>query len=1063
VPIPYGTGTWLILSQGVKSLRRLIEASMNRTILIITCIVIILVWGAISAYQMQRDYLPPINNPTLLVTVHAQDFQAGQIKAAVLGPIEQSVQKVNGLETLETNSFDGGLMISLNFPMNYDMSRAESDVANVLDRVSLPVGVDKPSLTRISTSSFPIMRLSLTSPSGKVDENTLRTTVQAQVTHELKGLPGVSDVRVTGSGISGYVLSIRMADLRKNGLTLDNVKQSLAGIQSTWVQGKITNSQVSIPLQAAGWTLNEKDLNQLPVRSADGHTVSLSDIADLSKSMLDLHTVSRTDGSASVVFDVLKTPSSNITEVSKKISTRIQDIPGIQSGDIRLSVLFDQGEKVTSALNGLLKEGLLGCLLSMICVFLFFRNIRSTALIALSLPICLMATTGLLKAMGISLNILTVSGLIVAMGRVIDDTIVILDNIYRKTHELRAKVTSVLLAEAVREMIPAIVSSTATTIAVYIPIAVIGGMISAAFSGFAWSVVIALLTSLLVAMFVVPTLYHVWHRGRTDDSAVSIEPVSHRVLSWAFQRKRRISVAFSLVFLIAATGAFFLPVNFLPAARSGQINVQLEFPEGTSLTQVDATVKRMEQTLKSNANITTFSSVLGSSFTPQFDDVFDAGGGWIQSDNVANIAVSINKSSDIKSVMVMLEQQLANLSGSAICTVTNQNISGDDSQMKINLSGADALTLDQTAKIIRSKLQVVQGLSVAGSANDKEGPPRFQISINRAVLEQTGVPAGEVYNRIRTYLSEGTRMDVKPGNQESIPFAIHTDLLTKIGNSSATTDPRTEILTLLGKETFKGKDGRDIRMDELASLSPGNGPTVIREREGRPFTVVTANITSRDVEKVTGQVKETIDHLVLPSGVQYSINGISAQVNQMMLEMGLALSVSTVLVLFILSIVFRGWRAPLTVLFCIPLAFIGSIIGMLLSGGEWNLASLVGLLMLSGIVATNGIVLVDKIERNLASGMIPNEAILQGTASRVRPVLMTAVTTILTLFPLCFSGSSDTVVSQSLGIVVVCGMISSTAISLLAIPILYEWMHSHRPLKVGKGKLRVEPAALNAN
>jgi multidrug efflux pump subunit AcrB len=1037
--------SFIRLRQGVEihKMNRLIEATMNRTILIITALIIILVWGGMSAYQMQRDYLPPINNPTLLVTVHAQDFQADQIKASVLGPIQESVRKVNGLETLETNSFDGGLLISLYFPMNYDISRAESDVANILDHVSLPVGVDKPSVTRVSTSSFPIMRLSLTSPSGKVDENTLRTTIQAQVTNDLKSLPGVSDVRVTGAARNGYVLSIRMADLSKNGLTIDDVKRSLADIHPTWVQGKITNSQVSIPLQATGWNQSEQDLKQLPIHGTDGHIVPLSFIADLSKSMIDLQTISRTDGTASVVFDVLKTPSSNITEVSKRVRSRIQDIPGIQTGDIRLSVLFDQGEQVKSSLYGLFKEGLLGCLFSMVCVFLFFRNIRSTVLVVLSLPICLMATTGLLKTMGISLNILTVSGLIVAMGRVIDDTIVILDNMYRKAHESGVKLTSALIAEAVTEMLPAIVSSTATTVAVYIPIAFIGGMISSAFSGFAWSVVIALLTSLLVAMFVVPALYHLWHKGRTNDSAISIEPVSRTILSRAFQRKGSIIAAFSVLFLIAGTGAFFLPVNFLPANRSGQINVQLEFPEGTSLMQVDATVKRMEQTLKSDTDITTFSSVLGSSFTPQFDDVFDAGGGWIQSDNVANIAVSVKKNADIDTVMAVLQKQLASLSGSAICTVTNQNISGDDSQLKINLSGADVATLDKAAILIRSKLQHVQGLNVVGAANDKEALPRFQLSLNRGAMEQAGVQPEEVYKRVREYLSEGTRIDVKTGNQETIPFAIHTDLLAKVGNSSAMTDLQTKILTQLGKETFKGKDGRDIRLDELASLSPGNGPSVIREREGRPFSVVTANITSRDVEKVSGQVKDVIDHLVLPSGVQYSINGISAQVDQMIYEMGIALSVSVLLVLFILSIVFKGWRAPLAVLVCIPLAFIGSIIGMLVCGGEWNLASLVGLLMLSGIVATNGIVLVDKIERNFASGMNPKEAILQGTASRVRPVLMTAVTTILTLLPLCFSGGSDTVVSQSLGIVVVCGMISSTIISLLGIPILYEWLHSH--------------------
>lgn len=1023
---------------------KLISATLNRTVLIITSLVIILIWGSISAYRMQRDYLPPINNPTLIVTVRAQDYQADQIQSSVLGPVEESVRKINGLDTMETNSFDGGLMISLYFPMDYDMSRAESDVTRALDRVPLPAGAEKPSVTKVSTSSFPMMKLSLTSPSGKMDETALRTTIQEQITGELKSLPGVGDVRVTGAARNGYVATIRMADLSKNGVTIDDVKRSLADTPSTWVQGKISNSQVSIPLQAAGWTPSEQDLLQIPVHGADGHIVPLSAVADLSKSMIDLQTISRTDGAASVFFDVLKTPSANITDVSQKVRSRIQDIPGIRTGDIRLSVLFDQGEQVKASLFGLMKEGLLGCLLSMVCVFLFFRNIRSTALIALSLPICLMATTGLLKAMGISLNILTVSGLIVAMGRVIDDTIVVLDNMHRKTHEDQSRATAVLLAEAVREMIPAIVSSTATTVAVYIPVAIVGGMIGSAFSGFAWSVVIALLTSLLVAVLVAPALYYAWHKERPRDSAVSIEPVSQRLLTLAFRRKGRIAAVCGLMFLIAGTGALFLPVNFLPANRSGQINVQLEFPQGTALTQVDATVKRMEQTLKSDSDVTTFSSVLGSSFTPQFDDVFDAGGGWIQGDNIANIAVSIKKNADIDNVMAKLQSQLAGLAGSAICTVTNQNIAGDDSQLKIDLSGADAATLEAAAQLIRSKLQQVQGLSVAGAADDKEGLPKFRVSLDRAALEKAGIAPEEVYRRIRAYLSEGTKIEVKTGKQETTPFAIQTDMFTKGGRSSAVTDPQTDILTQLGKETFNGKDGRAVGLIELASLSPVNEPSVIREREGRPFSTVTANITSRDVEKVSGQVTDMVGQLVLPAGVQYRVNGISAQVDQMIYEMGVALSVSVLLVLFILSFVFKGWRAPLTVLFCIPLAYIGSIAGMLVSGGEWNLASLVGLLMLSGIAATNGIVLVDKIERNLASGMNPKEAILNGTASRVRPVLTTASTTILTLLPLCFAGSGDTVVSQSLGIVVVFGMISSTFISLLMIPIVYEWMHSRR-------------------
>ncbi|MFC5648037.1 efflux RND transporter permease subunit [Paenibacillus solisilvae] len=1035
-------------------MNRLLEATMKRSVFIITSLVIILIWGGISAYQMQRDYLPPISNPTLMISVHAEDYQADQIKSSISGSIEQSVRVVNGLETMETNSFDGGLLFSLYFPLNYDMDLAERDVSNALGQVSLPAGVDKPTVTQVSTSSFPIMRLSLTSPYGKVDETTLRSTTQALITRELKSLSGVGDVRVTGAGSNGYLLSIRMTDMRNAGLTINDVKQSLTAISSTWEQGRITNSQVSIPLRASGGNLSEQDLNRLQIRGSDGHAVPLSAIADLSKSIVDLQTISRTDGAASVVFDVLKTPSSNITDVSHKIRSRIRDIPGVQQGDIQLSILFDQGEQVKSSLYGLFKEGLLGCLLSMVSVLLFFRNIRSTVLIALSLPICLLVTTGLLKTMGISLNILTVSGLIVAMGRVIDDTIVILDNMYRKSRESGRKVNSVLLAEAVKEMIPAIASSTATTVAVYVPIALVGGMIGAAFSGFAWSVVIALLTSLLVAVFVVPAFYLVWQKGRANDSAISFEPVSHRMLSSAFLRKGRIIVIIGLMFVVASIGAFFLPINFLPVSKTGQINAQLEFPEGTSLPEIDATVKRMEQTLKSDTDIATFSSVLGSTFTPQFDDVFDAGGGWIQGDNIANIVIAVKKNVDVDAVTADLQNRLASLSGNALSTVTNQNIAGDDSQLKIDLSGADAATLDQAALLIRSSLQLVPNLSVVGAADDIEVLPKYQVVLKQDVLDRTGVQASEVYERIREYLSEGTRIDVKTGNQETIPFSIRTDILSKIGaSSSAMMDPGTEILTLLGKEVFKGKDGRDVRMDELASLTPINGQSVIREREGRPFSVVTANITSRDIEKVAEQVRDSVKQLALPPGVHYSINGISAQVNQMIVEMGIALSVSVLLVLLILSIVFRGLRAPLIVLVCIPLAFIGSVIGMLMTGGEWNLAALIGLLMLSGIVATNGIVLVDKIERNLANGMKPEEAILQGTTSRVRPVLMTAVATVLTLLPLCFSGSGDTVVSQSLGIVVVCGMVSSTMISLLVIPILYEWLYNRRTLAVRKKEL----------
>ncbi|MGG1675564.1 efflux RND transporter permease subunit [Neobacillus sp. NRS-1170] len=1002
---------------------------MKRGILILTLIVLILVWGGMSAWQIQRDYLPEINNSTLSVTVRADNFQADQVKATITEPIQQAVRVVDGLQDVETNSFNGGSLISLNFPMNYDMEQAEEQVTKALADVKLPADIDKPLVTRLSTHSIPIIRMSLMSSSENISENMLRTSIQEDFVNRLKTVPGVKDVRVSGGGTAGYAVNLRLEDLKKAGLTVTDVKQSLEENYTTGIEGKVSNNQVSIPVQVSGWGLNQQDLLKLPIHDGEGKNVPLSEVAGISNSIVNLETISRTDGKPSVLLDVLKTSTSNITDVSDRIKSKIKDISALKNKDIQVSILFDQGVQVNESLKGLIKEGLLGCLFSMICVFLFFRKVRSTLLIVLSLPICLLATTGLLKTMGISLNILTVSGLIVAMGRVVDDSIVILDNMNRKVHEANAKTSVHLLTQAVREMIPAIVSSTATTVAVYVPIALIGGMVSSAFSGFAWSVVIALIISLFVSILVVPALYNLFWKGRPMSGDDKLETSAQKILNWVFERKKKVVLTFVSLFLLTSVGAAFLPVNFLPTAKTGQIAVQIEMPQNTSLLEVDGEVKRLEALLGTNPKVESFSSGLGSSFTPQSDDVFDAGGGWLQKPNIANLSIKVKEGIDVNAFIMSLQKQLNASSSKAVFAVSNQNIAGDDSQLKINLTGSDSQTLETIAQTVRNELKLIPGLSVQGAAESEDHLTQYQITLNRKAIEHYGIKLGDVINRIQQYTAEGTKGFISI-NQNQFPIVIHTD--KQMGTTK-------DIFTLMGGETFLDKDGKNVTLDQLAVLEP-TGSSVIQEKDGQPYAVITANIISNDIGKVSKQVKTALGKIPLPEGIEYSFAGAPQQVYEMIYEMALALFFSILHVLIIISSVFRGWRAPITVLLCIPLAFIGSVIGMFIFQLEWNLAALVGLLMLTGIVVTNGIVLVDKIERNLRDGLEPKLAIMSGTATRVRPVLMTAGTTVLTLLPLAVSGKADTIVSQTLGVVVVGGMISSTLICLLVIPIMYEWM-----------------------
>ena len=303
------------------------------------------------------------------------------------------------------------------------MEKAENDVKSVMEKMKWPDGVKTPQITRVSTNSFPIMRLSLTSGSDSLNENQLRTSIQEKVVNEIKHVPGVREVRVTGTGKNGYLLTLNNDALNKYGLTIKDVQKALSSIHPALPQGTIQEKggpegQVTMPITVTDWPINSVDLKNVQIPIKDGRTVSLQEVAKIDNSMMDLQTISRTGGQPSVILDILKTPSSNITEVTERINERIQAIPEIQSKAIELSVLVDQGNEINSALKGLIKEGLIGIVFSIICVFLFFRNVRSTMIIALSLPICLLATTAILNAMDVSLNILTISGLIVAMGRV---------------------------------------------------------------------------------------------------------------------------------------------------------------------------------------------------------------------------------------------------------------------------------------------------------------------------------------------------------------------------------------------------------------------------------------------------------------------------------------------------------------------------------------------------------------------------------------------------------------------------------------------------------------------
>ncbi|MBB2482660.1 efflux RND transporter permease subunit [Bacillus sp. APMAM] len=1000
-------------------MKKFIRFFSRRLVLLSVMVMLLFIWGIYSAAQMKTEYLPQINNPILMVTWKSPAETDGVTTDQMNNNLVRSLKEVDGLQSIQSTIYSQGLFASLTFSQNFDVEQAERNIQAAIQQVNFPANVNKPEIQKISSDAFPFMEISASS---------------ASFAKQLNEIKGVKKINVTGNGQKGLIVNLDNKKLLENGLRFEDVQNVLQNDKNIWPEGTVATKNLQMMLKVEGTADQKADLENRIIKTANNKQVLLKDIAKIEKGTINVQTKVRTNGKPSVILDLYKKNSADVTKVSKDVMTKLAKIKQSNPDDT-FTILSNQGQTVSHAINGLWKEGALGCLFSMLCVFFFFREWRSTAAIALTLPICFLVAVSILQAMGITLNLLTVSGLIVSMGRVVDDSIVVLDNIYRRL-EKNGSYSLDLLASAVKEMVPAVVSSTLTTIAVYLPLTMTKNMIGQAFYGLGWAVTISLLCSLVVSILILPPYVANTWRGRFYAKAPKTEKSAIVLLEKVWVHRGKWISGLAVVLILAIICAFFIPVNVLPRTHAQDLNIQVEATEGATLEQVDADVRALEALLQKHKEIAAYSSSVGSIFAPAFDDVFDQGGGWIQQPNIANVYVTPQKGVDIAQLTSILRQDIKNLSTSSKYTITNQKIAGDDSRVNLMLTGDNPSKLAKTAALLRGKLQTIKGLQIYGEAEQSD-QERFTIELNEDKINDSGLDKQAILVKLESFLDK--RTDIQVANSAS-SYQVELRKPSAVSLSySQGSDSEQEWLTQLGHLSFQNKNGETVKLQEFAKLNV-DSPTLTSEKDGQPIAVVTGNILTTDIGEVTKQIKDTINKVELPKGIQIEFGGIPQQVQQMIWSIGLAGVVSIILVLFIISCIFKGIRGPVAVLSSLPFALIGSVLFLFIFRQSWNLGALVGMVMLIGIVTTNGIVLVDRLERLREDGEPLKRFIIEGTASRVRPVLMTAATTILTLLPLAFSGQSDTLISQSLGLVVVGGMITSTLASLLVIPTVYYWM-----------------------
>jgi HAE1 family hydrophobic/amphiphilic exporter-1 len=794
-------------------------------------------------------------------------------------------------------------------------------------------------------------------------------------------------------------------------------------------------------------------------------TIPLSELATVSMQPPAGSSINRTNGQQSMLVTVSKTEDANTVTVVKAINDQFKTLNKQLPNGVKIVPLFDSSKMITDSVNGMVREAVLGALFAVIVILLFLRNLLTTVVAVVSIPISIFTAIILLARYGVTLNIMTLGGLAVATGRVVDDSIVVIENIYR-TWKNGLGFGKKLVLYATKEVGNAILSSTLATIAVFLPLAMVGGMVGKIFFPFALTVVCSLASSLIVALTIVPILAWLFVVRKPvknfaydwldtkDNPNGTIHPEmekrknanSHNpfvaatlvqrpwqkryqsMLSWCLNHKGWVIFGTVIAFVASLMVLPFVGSTFIPNSMQQSATISIAMPAGTTLDITDAKAKQVEKTLKQDSSeISRINTSVGGGGTGMR-------GGGTQATNTASLNIALNATTDVNQFLAKVRKQTANLetSGTTI-QVKGQMTGGGGTSFDIVVNGSNEASISQAATQITNRLQNFSGLANVKS-NLADTQPEISVVPNMESAAKYGLTAQQIAGAVRNYLSQQNIGTVNI-NGQTYNMNVMLNSSTALNNLSA-----------IQGLPISTSTGQTVTVGDVASVNSVQTPTSVFHQNGDSYAEISGDYTTQNTGKTLKSALKAINALKLPSGVQVGQSSSVMQQNQSFTQLIEAILVAIGAVYIVMLVLFGGWSAPFAILFSMPVALIGAFLGTFIAHQPLSVSSLIGILMLMGIVVTNAIVLIQRVEQQRALGMSIRQALLEAGTTRLRPILMTAIATICALIPLAAGASDGVLISQGLAVVVIGGLITSTILTLCIVPLVYELLHlrTHR-------------------
>jgi HAE1 family hydrophobic/amphiphilic exporter-1 len=991
---------------------------------VVTLLLALAVAGAsvVAFLGLKTELIPDISLPyATVVTIYPQ-APPDTVVSEVTAPIEKLIWdewSAKGLKHVTSTSTAGMSLIMAEFEFGADMTAVGNNLREGVGRLPLPQAVTElpklmasisqnPQIIPINMNIMPLITLNL---SGDLTPERLRQLADEQIVPELARVAGV--LRVDAEG----------GDKEQVVITPDPDKMVGYGISMAQIAGLLSTDYAS---------LSEVENTFL---GTDG--VKLSDVARVSKSPPPLSAITRTDGRPSVGISVTKTEEANTVETADAVNAKVAELEGKIGTGITISTTFDQSDFIKESISQLWEKAIIGAVLAVLVVFFFLWAVRASLITAISIPLSLFIGFLCMNLTGITLNLLTLSAVTIAVGRLIDDSIVMVEIVYRRLR--RGENFKEAAIGGAKEIATPITTATLATVAIFIPLMFVGGIVGEIFIPFALTVTFAMLASLLVALTVIPALSRYLVSAKPKLTQVRdnwYQRIYVRSLRWTLGHRIAV-VLVAVVLLIGSLGLLGITGTSFMSGSMGEatVTISITLPANAEINTTSGAAAKVEVLLSANEAVRTFDTTVGTSATSMAGIMSAAQGGG--GPNTATIVVYLKPDADLQQTVAAINQTCQGLEESRYITVSGGDsgagLGFSISNLNLSVQGQDQEDIAEVTAQLMEKLQNVDGIKDLSSDLTKV-VPKLNITPDPVKMATAGLKPEQLALLQQEFvlLMNGATLPGKTVNIDNEGYSIYikgiAQYLTSVDQA----------------KNLKIGFPQSVTLNDIASVTIQELPSHIAHTDTVLSATVTGTITAKDVGSVTQAVQREIDALPDHPGVEIKSAGITEMMTETFTRMFIAIIVAIVIVLVIVVLMMRSIINPLIIMISLPLAFIGSVPALLVSGYTLGVSAMMGLLMLIGIVLTNAIVLVSMVEQQRRMGLSIKDALLEGGKTRLRPILMTALTTILAMIPMAVSVSSGTMLSAELAIVVIGGMVSSTFLTLFVIPAVYSLVHRQK-------------------